>query len=292
MPDALAIVGMGYCGTEIARQWTAAGGEAVALDRFRRGVPEGIRPVKADLAEPLPEGVPARFGVITVGTQRDGLDAAGRAAEWLASCGVERAVYLSSTSVYGDHEGDAVDHRTATSPNTPMGERRVEAERRFADVCGHAAIEWMVLRLPGIYGPGRTFRERLLDGRYTHPEGVDRWSNRIHVEDVAGAVRTLLTHGSAGGVYVGSDGRPFRTSELLEWACRELGIPEPEPVPWSEIPERSKPFWLGSRRVDPSALTALGWRPVHTDVFRGHLAAWEQEDRQGGGELDHKEELV
>lgn len=286
----LLIAGLGYCGRVLAMAaphatvWgtvrsaeSATALEAEGLNVACAEFPDAVDTVRIS-------GVRFGHGVITLGTTDPPEPAVAGAVRWLVSHGVERVVYLSSTSVYGDHDGGWVDADTPPAPDTAMGRRRVLAEAAFERACQAQGVEGMVLRLPGIYGPGRTLRGRLLSGSYAYPRDSERWSNRIHVDDVSTAVLTLLERGVPGR-YMAADGVPFRALDLVSWACEHLGIPMPEGVAFDDLSPRAKPFWLGSRRCDCAKLRALGWEPTYADYRDGFAAAWRAEDGSvGSGE--------
>lgn len=278
-PRTLAVFGFGYCGRAAAEAWRARG-PVVAVGRRLDALPRGVTGVEVDLtAVASPSLPPVDAALVTIGT-RGNEGAAARAARLACASGARRVVYLSSTSVYGDRGGRVVDADTPTDPDTPMGRARVSAEREFLDACGAADAAGMVLRLPGIYGPGRTIRDRVAAGEYripAEPEVAGRWSNRIHRDDVASAVLTLLDRGSAGEAYLASDGTPFRADALIRWVAEQVGVPTPPSVPLAEFGPFARQLWAGSRRCDATKLRALGWTPAYDDVFAGHLASWTDE---------------
>lgn len=278
----LVVCGLGYTGAAIAEAWTRAGGEVVSTLRSAAGHADSSL-----VAEFGTDGVPAPpalgscLGVITFGTGGANPErAVQNAVDWLADAGAHAVCYLSSTSVYGDCDGAIVTESTPTEPTTVMGRKRVSAETRFLAACSARGVRAVILRMPGIYGPGRTPRERIIAGTYRFPRGR-RWSNRIHLDDVAGAVSHVLNEGVS-GVFNATDGTPFVVAPFLEWAAEELGVSAPEPVPFDELGERAKPFWRGNRRISNARLLATGWTPTVPDVREGHRRAWEAEAELSG----------
>ncbi len=237
--------------------------------------------VRADFSEPvIPtlSRVGAVAGVITFGTsgQTSPDETVARAVEWMGAAGASVAVYLSSTSVYGAGSGERVTEESQTSPQTQMGQKRLIAETGFFRAAETSGLRGVVLRLPGIYGPGRTPRARFISGAYRFPNG-ERWSNRIYRDDVATAVLHAIA-GDLAGVFNVSDGEPFLSAEFAAWCSKELGVSAPEAVSFDELSERAKPFWLANRRVANDKFVATGWTPRIADYQVGHRLAWRADD--------------
>jgi len=140
-----------------------------------------------------------------------------------------RAVYCSSTSVYGEHDGAWVDEDTPCVPGSERGRRRMAFEDAFRARGG------IVVRPGGIYGPKRNIVERHRGGRLRLPSDADleRPVNLIHVDDLATILWAAAQRGRAGSVYTAVDGSPVLWSELASVAVEVAGKPIPEAVPGS-----------------------------------------------------------
>jgi nucleoside-diphosphate-sugar epimerase len=236
---ALLVAGCGYVGTEAGLRLSAQGKRVWGLRRNPSGLPPEIEPLEVDmnaprLGEQLPRGIDGvAFTAAADGGSEtayravylDALDALLSALEArTGSDRPDRIVFTSSTAVYGDAEGGWVDEQTEPAPESWRGSIMVEAEAR---VLG-SSIRGVVLRLGGIYGPGRT---RLLDsvrsGRARCPGGGPLWSNRIHRDDAAAAVVHLLDLPDPDPVYVGVDAEPAPLCEVYRWVAEQLGAPSP-----------------------------------------------------------------
>jgi len=187
-----------------------------------------------------------------------GLDA--RIADALTERPAARLVYLSSTGVYGKARG-AVDEDTPVDVATPGSLARVEAESRYLP---HGA---MVLRIAGIYGPGRSMHTRLLAGTLRLPDQGGRIS-RIHVDDLTQAIRVALAKGEPGALYCVADDRAAPQLESVSFLARCLDVPLPPTVPLESLPETLR----GDRAVSNSRLKALGWTPRYPDFTTGFPA--------------------
>jgi nucleoside-diphosphate-sugar epimerase len=175
-------------------------------------------------------------------------------------------VYLSATSVYGDHQGGWVDERTPTAPKTATGKARLEAEKRWR---GAGAI---ALRLGGIYGPGQSALDRLDTPPIDKPGHV---FNRIHIDDVTGAIRLAFAKGKAGEVFNIVDDWPAGPVLVHQAACALVGQ---RPLPAEPLDARPRSyafarFYAENKRVGNALAKArLGWRPLYRSFNEG-LAA-------------------
>jgi len=240
---AILIAGCGYVGRELARQLVADGHrDVLGLRRSQVDVAPGVRTVAADLLDPesLRRGLPADAQITHVayaasadGSTRDAYLAAYRDG-WshlravLAERGdpVDRAVLVSSTGVYGHGDGRWVDEDTPPEPRGETGPALLEAEE--AALAADVPYPTVVLRLAGIYGPGRT---RLVDQVRTGqaPRGnPDRYTNRLHRDDCARAVGHLLLRvPDPAPRYLGADDEPVRMRDVRAWLAETLGVPLP-----------------------------------------------------------------
>lgn len=266
MPHLL-ILGQGYVGGRVAeaaraRGWEVtgvrrqAGGGALAFDDPSLGprileadaILSSVPPDPADGADP----VLARFAPVLRGARA-------------------RLLYLSSTGVYGDTGGAWVDE------TAPVGTGRRTA-RTAADLAWQA-LGATVLRLPGIYGPGRSAIDQVRAGTARRIDRPGHRFSRIHVEDIAGAVVAVLETG-AGGVFNVTDRLPAEPREVVEHACRLLGaaLPPLEPLATASLSPLALGFWRERRLVAGRRLVRLtGYRLRHPDYKSGLEAILRQE---------------
>ncbi|MCB9507309.1 MAG: NAD-dependent epimerase/dehydratase family protein [Myxococcales bacterium] len=318
------VLGLGYCGRRAAVAWRDAGAEVAATVRSTAAAasaPTGVRVLVADFDVEVPSDAVwerptlaqgTACGVLTFGTgaaARGEVDAADRpdrvarreggpgsaaitrAVALSAASGVTRLVYLSSTSVYGDRGGGWVDADTPVAPDTQMGARRVEAERAFREACLQSGVPGMVLRLPGIVGPGRTPAPRFLAGTYAYPrDAAHRIGNRIHVDDIVSAVDRLHAAGARDETYLAADGAPFEAAEMIEYVATRVGVAVPAGVGIDELSPASRPFWAGSRRCGTDKLRALGWEPRYVNFRDALEASWREERDLGGSAVSPQPE--
>jgi len=272
MSERILLAGCGDLGRRVAQRLLARGDEVFAL---RRQLPEvdvgGIRWLRGDLADPpslrgLPDGV-TRLVYLPAPDRRD--EDAYRAVfaqgprhllDALDTTALRRLVFVSSSAVYGEHAGAWVDEDTPVDPPGFNGRILLDAEHWLARQAPTA-----VLRLAGLYGPGRTqLLERLRGGRTTAPRAVLHWANRIHVDDAAAAVVHLLDLPDAEPVYLGVDDTPLPLHVLYDHLAALLGAPAPADGP--------APAGVGSKRLCNARLRASGWAPRWPDARDGYAA--------------------
>ncbi len=174
---------------------------------------------------------------------------------------LERIVFVSSSAVYGDHGGARVDEATPPDPPGFRGRVLLQAERWLAA----QGLPATVLRLAGLYGPGRTrLFERLRAGEVRVPRDKPFWSHRIHVDDAASAIVHLLYLRQAGPLYVGVDDIPLPLDVLYDHLAGLLGVPAPAEGP--------PPPGIGNKRLDNARLRRSGWQPRWPDAREGYAA--------------------
>jgi nucleoside-diphosphate-sugar epimerase len=195
-------------------------------------------------------------------------------------------LYMSTTGVYGDTGGASVTEDTPVAPGNDRARRRVAAESVARGWCEARGVRWVVLRVPGIYGPGRLPLERLRRGEPAlRPQDAGP-GNRIHVDDLAAACVAALER-QVQGVFNVSDGNPATTTEFLQRTAALAGLPAPPLVAFAEAAGRISPGMLAflreSRRVDNRRMReVLGCEPRYTNLDLGIAASLaEQQETQG-----------
>jgi nucleoside-diphosphate-sugar epimerase len=172
---------------------------------------------------------------------------------------LERVLFVSSSAVYGDHQGDWVDEDTVPNPPGFNGEVLLDAERWLLA----SSLPATVLRLAGLYGPGRLqLLDRLRASKVSVPRERPHWANRIHVDDAAAAIAHLLPSPSAQTLYLGVDDTPLPLDVLYDHLAALVGAPPP--------PQGPPPGGVGSKRLANTRLRASGWVPRWPDARAGY----------------------
>lgn len=185
-----------------------------------------------------------------------------------------RLIYLSTSAVYGDCEGRWIDEDEALKPKSARGHRRLDAERRALAYGERHGIAAMILRVPGIYGPGRLPLQRLKSGTPLVQRDQSPYTNRIHADDLASAALRVAEAGEPGAAYNVSDGQPTTMSDYFFRCAALLGLPPPPEVPLAEALQTMSPmlksFLEESKRLSNRRLVdRLGWQPRYANLDAG-----------------------
>jgi nucleoside-diphosphate-sugar epimerase len=233
------IVGCGYLGLRVASRWLTAGHEVYATTRSpeRAGALARLelRPIVCDVVSPATlRALPSVDTVLyCVGLDR----AAGHSmrqvyvdglAHFLSACPAPgHFLYISSSSVYGQVDGEEVDETAATVPVEEAGRILLDAEALLVQ----ALPQGVRLRSTGIYGPDRVIRrQNVASGQPLVGDG-GKWLNLIHVEDAAQAVTAADADAFRGQVFNISDDEPVRRADFYGLMAQLLGAPAPRFIP-------------------------------------------------------------
>ncbi len=275
------IAGCGDVGSRLGRQLVAQGHRVFGLRRKVAALPVELLPVAGDLADVLPPASWPRepLDQIVYATAATDHDEAGyRAAYvdglhhllgWLSACGQrpQRLLFVSSSGVYAQQDGAWIDETAPAEPTRFSGRLLREAE----DLALGSGIPATVVRLTGIYGPGREalLRQVRAGARVTREPPL--YGNRIHVEDAAGLLALLLQRDREGVAldefYLGVDDDPAPLDEVVDWLRARLGIGF-----WSDEAELRR---AGSKRCRNARARALGWEPRYPSYREGYAAILE-----------------
>ncbi|MGP9821008.1 SDR family oxidoreductase [Salinarimonas sp. NSM] len=193
---------------------------------------------------------------------------------------LESIVYLSTIGVYGDAQGGWVDEDTPTAPKHGRAEDRLAAEEAWCALGARAGKRACVLRLGGIYGPGRNPIAQLRAGTARRIVKPGQVFNRIHVADIAQAVLAAFARGRPGGVYNVVDDLPTPPQDVIAHAAEVAGIAPPPEVPFdeAELSPMGRSFWSTSKRVSNRRLREeLGVELLYP-TYREGIAALLRED--------------
>jgi nucleoside-diphosphate-sugar epimerase len=174
-----------------------------------------------------------------------------------------RKIFVSSTSVYRQNDGEVVTEKSPAEPDTATGRILFVAEK----VALRAGA--MVVRSTGIYGPNRgVLFEKFRRGEAVIEGDGSRWINQIHQRDLVAALTHLIDAGAPGEIYNASDDTPVSQRDFYAWCSKFLHKPMPPSGAVNLLRKRG----LTSKRVSNAKLRATGWRPIYPS-FREGLAA-------------------
>lgn len=166
-------------------------------------------------------------------------------------------VYLSTVGVYGDRRGDWVDENAPALPTSERSRERLAAEQVWQDLGKRRGIAVAILRLAGIYGPGRNALTQIARGDARRIVKPGQVFNRIHVDDIAQAIDAALAR-KASGIFNVADDEPSPSGDPLAFAAQLKGVPPPPEMAYEDAEPRmgplAKSFWQECRRVNNDKL--------------------------------------
>jgi nucleoside-diphosphate-sugar epimerase len=156
--------------------------------------------------------------------------------------------YLSTTGVYGDHQGGWVDEQTPLSPSTKRGTARMKAEAEWQSI---SDLPLHIFRLAGIYGPGRGPFEKVRNGTARRIVKEGQVFSRIHVEDIANVLMASITHPNRGAIYNLCDDDPAPPQDVIGYAAQLLNVPVPPEIAFedADLTPMARSFYAESKRV-------------------------------------------
>jgi nucleoside-diphosphate-sugar epimerase len=271
--------GVGYCARRLIQRepWIEASGTArtaEAVSALRRDDVEAYQFDGAD-ADPGLESALKKAEAIVVSIPPRGragatLDRFGAAIA--AAPALRRILYHSTIGVYGDHSGAWVDETSATRTRTARGLARLEDEARWTTAARARGAQADILRLAGIYGPGRN---ALVNLRRGEARRIVKWGqvfNRAHVDDIAEVSRLVLTRGLKGQIWNVADDEPAPPQDVVAYAAALLGLKPPPEEPFDEarLSPMAREFYADNKRVSiAKAKAELGFAPAYPTYREG-----------------------
>lgn len=262
------IIGCGYVGQRLARQLLAEGCSVTGMVRSAASAQAlaalGIDAVQADLdADAALPALPSTGAEVYyfAPPPGEGEDDPRLRRVLAAFVGAlpRRIVYLSTSGVYGDCAGAWVDEYHPLNPTTARARRRAAAETTLAEWSSDTGLPVVILRVPGIYGPGKLPLERLRKRLPLLRAEDSPFTNRIHVDDLIRVCRAAMTRGRPGAAYNVSDGQPSNMTDYFNRIADRAGLPRPPVVERADIDRLSpgmRAFMEESKRLDTRRLHA------------------------------------
>lgn len=266
----LFIFGAGYSGRAIARM-AIANGAAVAgttrsADKAEELRAEGIAPalfdggaLSAEIEDAL--GETTHLVVSIAPGEADPVLAAARETIAKRMPALRWIGYLSTVGVYGDHRGAWVDESAECGPVSRRSQARLAAERAWLALAVETDLPVAILRLSGIYGPGRNGFVNLEKGTARRIVKKDQVFNRIHVDDIAGAA-LLLANQETGGIFNITDDEPAPPQDVVSYAASLMGVRPPDEIPFdeAEMTPMARSFYGENKRVANTRIKEAGYR--------------------------------
>jgi len=272
------IAGCGDVGSRLGLQLGRDGWRVYGLRRNAAELPVPILPVKGDLTDPTcprcwPNGGLDYLVYAASASEHD--EAGYRQAyveglrnvlDWLRQRNQQprRLLFVSSTGVYAQRDGEWIDEDSPTEPTGFTGRVMLEAEQ-LALGCGLPAS---CVRMGGLYDPSRPWLQNQVRAGLRVERDPPQYSNRIHRDDAAALLAFLLQSDASGAAlqpcYLGVDDDPAPLHEVVDWLRERLGVTH-----WAE---QSMTRRAGSKRCSNARARALGWKPRFASYRDGYAA--------------------
>jgi nucleoside-diphosphate-sugar epimerase len=282
--------GLGYCAEALIRRTSAIEPSGTARSEERAGAlrAAGVEAYLFDgtRADDGLERALRRAEAIVVSIPPGGQGPLDMFAPAIAAApSLARVLYFSTVGVYGEHGGQWVDETAATLTRSDRGLARLAEEARWTEAGRASGAAVDILRLPGIYGPGRNALARLRRGearRIVKPGFV---VNRAHVDDIAEVARLALEKGLPGQIWNVADDEPAPPQDVIAYAAELLGVPPPpeEPFDAADLPAFTASFYEEEKRVsNAKAKRLLGFAPAYPTYREGLRALFEAGEGRTG----------
>lgn len=286
------LFGAGYSALAFARllAGTPVSGTTRSADRFAALEAAGVEPLLFD-GTTLSDAVRERLAetthvVVSVAPTDAGDPVLLTAGEMLRTAmpALRWIAYLSTVGVYGDHGGGWVDEESECRPVSPRSRERLDAERAWQALGAERGVPVAVLRLSGIYGPGHNALVNLAEGTARRLVKPGQVFNRIHVDDIAGALRHLAAK-DLGGVFNVTDDQPAPAQDVVLFAAGLMGVAPPPEIPFetAQLSPMARSFYGENKRVANRRLKATGFAFRHPDYRTALSAMWQSGEWRGSG---------
>lgn len=265
----ICVAGCGYIGERIARSYHASGADVTCMVRTAEHAAgleaAGFTAVIATLDDPddRPPLKLAGSVIFYLVPPPGGGIADSRARNFIARIPATekpaKIVYMSATSVYSSNSGETITEESPTVPDTAMGKRRLDAEAVFRDYGAANDVPVIILRVSGIYGPGRLPLMQISQGQPLLNEDESGPSNRIHADDLAALCIAAAERGYDGEIFNISDGHPSSMTSYFNACADALGFPRQPQVTMDEARQAMSPLMFSyvkqGRVIDNSLMS-------------------------------------
>ena len=183
--------------------------------------------------------------------------------------------YLSTIGVYGDHAGAWIDETTPATPRSPRSQRRASAESAWLTLGRSVNKTALIFRIAGIYGPGRSAIDTVLNGTARRLIKPGQVFNRIHRDDIASMLAAAIARTPSHTIYNVCDDEPAPPQDVIAYAASLLGRPIPPDIPYdpATLTEMAASFYSENKRCSNArAKSDLAWQPAFPTYREGLTA--------------------
>ncbi|MGH6810250.1 MAG: SDR family oxidoreductase [Ensifer adhaerens] len=286
------VLGAGYSGMAIARALAgkaeSVSGTTRSADKAAKLEKAGIRPIVFDgdvVSDELATALRQATHLIqSIAPGRDGdpMFRPGSADLAELAPSLRWVGYLSTVGVYGDHGGEWVTEDMLSKPVSARSVERVEAEDAWLAFGARNDIPVAVLRLSGIYGPGRNAFCNLANGTARRLIKPGQVFNRIRVEDI-GAATSYLSERLQGGIFNITDNEPAPPQDIVAEAARLMGVEPPPEMPFetAELSPMARSFYGENKRVSNARMRETGFEFAYPDYRVSLAQLWQTDSWRG-----------
>lgn len=269
LSEPLFLLGAGYSGQALARLYPGRVMASFRSEESREKLSgTSIEAIDINQPDALRRSVQGAHVLISAPPAEAGCPAFQKLGEFASTAA--SITYLSTTGVYGDLRGGWAMEWSAPRPQSDRAQRRVAAEATWQSVAAPVRI----VRLPGIYGPGRSALDRVRQGTARRIIREGQVFSRIHVDDIAAGLLALLTSERA-GVFHLCDDEAAPPQDVIKYAAELIGVPSPPEICFedADLSAMARSFYAECKRVsNAKAKAATGWRPLYP-TYREGLSA-------------------
>jgi nucleoside-diphosphate-sugar epimerase len=268
-PLKIAVLGAGYIGSALARAAAARGDAVWAVRRAAQPSSYGVTWLAGNITASAIPGMPDALDAVILTVAPSGPNdeyastyppCASAAVQLARAIGARIVLYTSSTGVYGGRDGEWV---TETSPRLGAGDGNAALAEAEDVILSAATMRAIVLRVAGIYGPGRDPRTRMSHASALAERG-EYWSNFAHRDDIVSAMLHVIDSAPATQVLNVCDGSPTRAADVARWLATSRGE-NPDALSFGNHTQRSR----NNQRVSNAALCATGWSARYPSFREG-----------------------
>ncbi|MEC8769081.1 MAG: SDR family oxidoreductase [Pseudomonadota bacterium] len=273
--------GLGYCADYLSAKLIKQGWQVSATCRTseKAAVLEasGIRPVLLSGKVTVTDLGKADHILISAPPEQDGSDPVLNFAEAALAAlqdQIKWVGYLSTTGVYGDHQGAWIDEETPAGLLSERGQRRVAVEAQWAAT----GLPMHYFRLAGIYGPGRNSLRALQNGTARRVVKQGQVFSRIHLADITRILEASIANPNAGRAYSVCDDTPAPPQDVVTYAAELMGVSPPalQDFATAELSPMARSFYGENKRIRNYRIKEeLGVSLEYPDYRAGLSALWE-----------------
>lgn len=276
----LLIFGFGYTAKFMCQKFSKKNWEVFCTTRFKEKAKEikslNATPIFFDDEEKIESVLSKNSYILSTAPPENSKDPVVENYGHLLKKNSERvkwAGYLSTTSVYGDKKGEWVTEDTELEPNLERSISRVAAENSWIKLGENLLIKTVIFRLAGIYGPGRSLVDRLMKNEDVYI--VDKPAhlfNRVHVDDIVGAIEMAISSKSEAKIFNLSDDLPAKQLDVAKFAASLLKRKSPQTVSLESdlVSEMARSFYKEEKKVSNTRLKdELGYKLVFPSFKEG-----------------------